>query len=162
MSFVFQGFVYFCQLVPIFLLWTLTGYLAHRIAHLQFNYNLFRYFHLAHHTEVYPKSSNIPSWFNFLWVWEKWRMTGDAMMTETIPALLITYYLPRYGLPILVFHYFYEIFLSDGILDHNENIKGPITKVFAIGEYHLKHHKRINGNYGIYITLWDYVFGTNY
>lgn len=151
---------YLSNLFIIFILWTLNGYWAHRIAHMDFKYNLIRYFHLAHHTEVYPKTSFGIKWYNLLWVWDLWKLTPDAILTETLQAIILSYYWPKYGLPILAFHYVYEIFFADSWIDHNPNIKGPITKVFAIGEYHLKHHKKIDGNYGIYITLWDYLFGT--
>jgi sterol desaturase/sphingolipid hydroxylase (fatty acid hydroxylase superfamily) len=145
-----------------FLIWTFFSYWLHRISHINSKYNPFFRLHMKHHTKVYPSKnfSIIPKWYNFLFFFGTIKETLDIWVIFELPLFVISYFSPSNGIPLLVFHYFYEIFLSDEILDHNVNIKGKITKIFAIGEFHLNHHHKVNKNFGFFVCLWDYVFGT--
>ena len=84
------------------------------------------------------------------------------MIGETLPAFLIYYFISQYyGLIILIFHYFYEIIATDAILEHNPYISSKyITRFFAIGQFHLQHHRNTQKNFSFIFTFWDYVFGT--
>ena len=68
--------------------------------------------------------------------------------------LFIIYYDSNCGYPIFIFHYIYEL------LEHNTSLSGKITKYFAVGQFHLEHHRKANTNFGFTITLWDHLFGT--
>jgi sterol desaturase/sphingolipid hydroxylase (fatty acid hydroxylase superfamily) len=86
--------------------------------------------------------------------------TVDVLVTITIPAIIVYFIYPPVGIYILIFHYLYEVFFSEGVLDHNPAIKGRITAIFAWGDYHLSHHKNWNCNYGLLLTCWDHLFNT--
>jgi sterol desaturase/sphingolipid hydroxylase (fatty acid hydroxylase superfamily) len=57
-------------------------------------------------------------------------------------------------------HYVYEVLLSDARFDHNPDLQGPITRVFACGSYHLEHHRDPTRHFGLILTLWDHLLST--
>jgi sterol desaturase/sphingolipid hydroxylase (fatty acid hydroxylase superfamily) len=147
--------------ISLFLLWTLLVYLMHRLSHLKHKRNILRKIHFHHHNINYWQGDKIFKWYYLLFYFGSFYATLDILISLTLPALLVYLIYPPVGIYILLFHYLYEVFFSEGLLDHNPNIKGGITKVFAWGQYHLIHHKFLKFNFGLMITLWDYVFGTN-
>jgi len=146
------------------LAWTFMTYWLHRLSHVSHPKNPLWQLHRAHHRVAYlgePTGSKIPKIGQFfLWL-GTWRASLDVILAMTLPALAIAVLFPRYGIPLLVFHYFYEIFASEHALDHNPQIKGRIVKYFAWGDFHLFHHMAPKNNFGLVITLWDRVFGTD-
>jgi len=151
-------------MAAVFLVWTFAIYWLHRISHLTHPYNPLWQVHRAHHKIPYlsePSGSKFPRIGQFfLWL-GSWRASLDVILVMTLPALLIALAIPRYGIPLLVFHYVYELFCSEYALDHNPRIKGDIVKYFAWGDFHLFHHTASKNNFGLVITLWDRVFGTS-
>jgi sterol desaturase/sphingolipid hydroxylase (fatty acid hydroxylase superfamily) len=147
-----------------FLLWTLAIYWIHRLSHIHSRRNPLWRVHVAHHQINYLGSLDpidpLPKYLKYLFWFGSWKTTLDVVMVLTLPLVAIACFVPQYGILLLILHYFYEVFLSEGTLDHNPRIKGPVTKVFAWGHYHLLHHKNLKVNYGLLITLWDVVFGT--
>ncbi|MEM9304566.1 MAG: sterol desaturase family protein [Pseudomonadota bacterium] len=146
-----------------FLLWTFCMYWLHRWSHIAKPGNLLWKIHVAHHQIPYlsratPDVRPTPGQFVF-WL-GGWRESLDVIVVMTLPLVLITLAFPQYGLPLLVFHYFYEVFLSEGLLDHNPRVKGPVTRYFAWGHFHLFHHINLKVNYGLIVTWWDHLFGT--
>jgi sterol desaturase/sphingolipid hydroxylase (fatty acid hydroxylase superfamily) len=101
----------------------------------------------------------LPSLQNFFWYFESPIETLNVLI-YTVGLAMVVYIDPTYGWPLIPFNYIYEIFLADGVLDHNPKITGRITKFLAIGAFHLRHHKKPDCNYAQYITFWDKVFGT--
>ena len=81
--------------------------------------------------------------------------TLEIIVGETLPALLIWWFDPQCGVPLLIFHYVYEILATDALLEHNPDIRAPIwVRNFAVGQFHLEHHRRPTTNFGFTITLW--------
>lgn len=150
------------QFIAFFLLWTLIVYWMHRLAHIRIWYNFLYYFHLAHHKINYFRQSNLKfKWYYLFFYFGSLRASLDVICMLTIPAFIVYFIYPKIGIYILIFHYIYEVFFSEGLLDHNSNITGTSTKLFAWGKYHLVHHKKWNYNFSLMITLWDWVFKTN-
>jgi len=148
------------SLILLFLLWTLCIYFMHRIAHIKHRLNFLHTIHLNHHRINYWKEGYRFRWYYLFFYFGSIYASLDVFFMLTVPALFVFLIYPKVGIYILLFHYFYEVFLSEGILDHNPKIKGKITKFFAWGDYHLTHHKNWKKNYSLIITLWDYVFRT--
>ncbi|MGQ4665510.1 sterol desaturase family protein [Metabacillus halosaccharovorans] len=147
------------KLVIYFLIWSLYSYVIHRIAHIPSKKNPLLKIHLVHHRVKYDDSF-LPEWPNFFFWFGSWRASLDVWITLTLPVVIIAIIDPVPGVILLVFHYFYEVFLAGNVVDHNPNIKGKITRYFAIGQYHVRHHEVYRANYGFFITLWDRLFGT--
>jgi sterol desaturase/sphingolipid hydroxylase (fatty acid hydroxylase superfamily) len=146
------------------LVWTFTSYWLHRISHISHSKNPLWHIHRAHHKIPYlgePTGSIFPRIGQFFMWLGTWRTSLDVIIVLTIPAVIIAIVAPRYGIPILIFHYFYEVFCSEYALDHNPRIKGFVTKIFAWGDFHLYHHMSPKNNFGLIITFWDRVFGTS-
>jgi sterol desaturase/sphingolipid hydroxylase (fatty acid hydroxylase superfamily) len=99
-------------------------------------------------------------WHHFLLCFGSVSETLDIWFTLTLPLLVISLVLPVQGAALLVFHYLYEIFCSDSQLDHNPSLSGPLTRVFAWGEYHLRHHSNPSRNFGLILTFWDRMFAS--
>ena len=85
----------------------------------------------------------------------------DVYLAFTLPLMILTIFDPIPGVILLVFHYFYELFLSRNVLDHNPKITGKITRFMSIGSFHLKHHSNVRCNFSFFITFWDYLFRTD-
>ena len=146
-----------------FLSWTLMTYWLHRLAHIHSHKNPLWRLHRAHHKVPYlsaPTGSIWPKPGQFVLWLGNWRTSLDVIVLMTVPAILITLVFPRYGIPLLIFHYFYELFCSEYALDHNPKISGTVTKYFAWGDFHLYHHIAPKRNFGLMVTFWDRVFGT--
>ena len=154
---VMRGIILFVLAV---LLWTGMAYIIHRLAHWRGSCSILYRLHAVHHGPRYAGGSGQLRWHHFLLCFGSPAETLDIWITLTLPALLICLVLPMQGLLLFMFHYFYEIFCSDGQLDHNPNLSGPITRTFAWGDYHLRHHRDPSRNYGLILTVWDYVFST--
>ena len=146
----------------IFMAWTFSMYWLHRLSHIHSKYNPLWKIHTSHHKVPYiPFQGKVKMCWSQLIFWHgTWQATMDIYMVATAPIVILTIAFPSYGWPVLLFHFFYEVFLSGLALDHNIRITGPITRFFAWGNYHLYHHVELNKNYGLVITFWDYVFGS--
>jgi sterol desaturase/sphingolipid hydroxylase (fatty acid hydroxylase superfamily) len=153
--------IFAIKLFGYFLLWTLWSYAIHALAHskLRRRFNLVKLVHVKHHAYDYG-ASKWPPWHDYLFWFGDWRSSMDIYIMFTIPLIVLTIFDPAYGGTLLGFHYFYELFLARNVLDHNPDITGPITKVLAIGNYHLGHHREVHCNFSFFFTFWDHVFGT--
>lgn len=143
-----------------FILWTLYSYTIHRIAHIPSKKNPLYKVHHVHHRVKYDPAKSLPELSNYFFWFGSWYASLDVWITFTLPLVILVIIDPVPGIVLLVIHYLYEVFLSGNVIDHNPNIKGKITRIFAVGEYHLHHHKVYRKNYAFFITLWDHVFGT--
>ena len=157
------GLSYLLGILLTFLVWTLCLYVMHRLSHIPHKYNPLWQLHRAHHRIPYlstPSGSVWPQFGQFfLWL-GNWRASLDVIVSMTLPAIALAIAVPKYGVPVLVLHYFYEIFLSEYALDHNPRIQGAVTRYWACGDYHLHHHAHPARNFGLMLTLWDRVFGS--
>jgi sterol desaturase/sphingolipid hydroxylase (fatty acid hydroxylase superfamily) len=112
-------------------------------------------------SELTKKEHRWPKLLYFCFWFENLRETLEILLGETLPAMLIYYMDPECGLPLLVFHYIYEIIATDALLEHNPDIdQEEIVSTLAVGQFHLEHHRNPGVNFGFTITLWDHVFGT--
>jgi sterol desaturase/sphingolipid hydroxylase (fatty acid hydroxylase superfamily) len=144
----------------VLLLWTLTVYGVHFLAHRKFKYNIFNYLHRAHHQVDYRNGGSKFRWQFLYWNFGDIRVTLDLLVMITMPLLILTWLFPSQGIILLVLHYCDEVFLSETLLDHNPKVKGNFNKFWVWGEYHLKHHKNPRKNLSFVFTFWDKLFGT--
>lgn len=158
----FQLIQFVASVFAVFLLWTCIIYWLHRISHIKHVRNPLWIIHRAHHRLPYfssaPRYAPSPGQF-FFWL-GNWKESLDVILVMTIPLILLTIAFPSQGACLLVFHYLYEVFLSESVLDHNPYLKGPWTRFFAWGSFHLVHHVQLQKNFCLMITLWDHVFGS--
>ena len=154
------AFDWLLRLILALVVWLGLAYGVHRISHLPGSWNRLNLWHRLHHAETYLQQSRIFHWHHALLCFGSIEETLDIWFTLTLPALLICLLFPAQGWALLLFHYFYEILLSDQRLDHNPKICGPLTKIFAWGQFHLSHHANQHRNFGLILTFWDYIFFT--
>jgi sterol desaturase/sphingolipid hydroxylase (fatty acid hydroxylase superfamily) len=142
------------------LLWLGLAYGIHRLAHWPARWNRLQRWHASHHSPQYFRRTQRLRWHHLLLCFGSPAETLDIWVTLTLPALLICLIWPTQGSVLFAFHYVYEILCSDARLDHNPGLQGPLTRVFAWGDYHLRHHSNPSCNYGLILTLWDRLFAT--
>jgi sterol desaturase/sphingolipid hydroxylase (fatty acid hydroxylase superfamily) len=154
---------WFLQLLVALLAWLGLAYAIHRLAHWALPGNQLYLWHRAHHTLYYMQTGRQRSFHysNLLFFFGSIQESLDIWITLTLPLLLVTVVWPKQGLVLLIFHYLYEIFLSDSRLDHNPCIGGSITEFFAWGTYHIGHHSNPSTNFGLILTFWDRIFKTS-
>lgn len=141
--------------------WLGLAYGIHRLAHWSRPWNRLHLWHRAHHAPSYLEEPRRFRWHHALLCFGSVPETLDIWVTLTLPLLLVALLLPQQGALLLLFHYVYEILFSDQRLDHNPRIRGPLTRVFAWGQYHLHHHADPRRNFGLILTVWDHVFATD-
>lgn len=140
--------------------WLGLAYGIHRLAHWPARWNRLQRLHAVHHAPAYFSRARTLRWHHFLLCFGSPAETLDIWITLTLPALLVCLAFPAQGPLLLVLHYAYEIVCSDQLLDHNPDLVGPITRLFAWGDYHLRHHRNPSRNFGLILTVWDHTFGT--
>lgn len=154
----------FYVFIEMFLVWSLCAYALHRAGHVAHRSNVLFRIHMAHHRTAYPGHIRprdcLPAPANFLLWFGSLQASADVWITLVLPALVLTALQPMEGKYLLLLVYLYEVFCSELLLDHNPALCGPLTRLFAWGDYHLQHHHHAKTNYGLYITLWDTVFWT--
>lgn len=138
--------------VFIFLLWTFVVYWMHRLAH---ELPFAREYHLDHHSQVTDNTIQGLSWKNtFLW-FDSWNSTVDQWITEVIPTILISAITGHWWLTLA--YYIWAAFIQESV-EHNDKIN--LYPWITSGKWHLIHHDDPTKNYGVFIPLWDIVFGT--
>lgn len=138
------------EFISLFLLWTLMIYCNHRLAHVLPFYHL----HDEHHRLVAADSEPGPNWKNYFLYLDNWKVTLDNWIIEVIPTLIFSY-LTGYWI-FSIIHYIWTAFLQEH-LEHD--VKFDLYP-FTSGKWHMNHHSRYNCNYGLFIPLWDKIFGT--
>jgi hypothetical protein len=131
------------------LLWPGMAYGIHRLAHWCTPWNLPHHLHAAHRQSGCLRRARRLRWHHFLLCFSSVSETLDVWFTLTLPLLAISLVLTVQGAILLVFQYLYEIFCIDSQLDHNPSHSGPLTRVFAWGEYHLHHHSNPSHKFGL-------------
>lgn len=144
----------------VILLWTLLYYILHRVAHIRHKHNWLHKLHIIHHRTDYRNGGSHFKPQFLLFYFGDVRGTLDTLCMMTLPLIVITFVFPQQGLWVLLWHYINEVFLAERILEHNPRLFGRLTRVFAWGTFHLKHHKNPKTNFGLLITLWDNLFST--
>lgn len=137
------------MIVVYFLLWTLTLYWIHRVAHIA---PLLKKYHMSHHSYILQNDVSW-HWSNLFLYNDNRKSTIDLWMTEVIPTLIFSFLSGQYWISLL--YYIWAAFIQETI-EHNKNFNLPLL---TSGKWHLIHH-RSNSNYGLFIPLWDLVFNT--
>ena len=137
-----------------FLLDTLYQYFIHRFAHWKHPYNVLYHIHRTHHQiplnklkefdtvtieDFYINSKNI------------WNLFDDFIFHSNL--VLFYFYDPNITIILAIYSWLYERYAPE----HDDEINNSI---FAVGKFHMQHHKKTNKNYSVVLTVWDYVFGT--
>ncbi len=147
------------ELLYWFIIWSFVVYFLHYLAHTKY-IPLLNKIHSYHHKINYFSPKNQKWNWKILFLYYGWIYeTLDVWIIVTIPLLIIVFWLWWNSIYLILFHYLYEVFLNLK-LDHNPNLKWKITKFFAIGSFHMKHHLDPFCNYWLFITFWDYLFNT--
>jgi len=138
------------EFVILFFLWTLLIYCNHRLAHILPFYRL----HDEHHKLVSENAEPGPNWKNYFLYLDNWKVTTDTWLIEVIPTLIFSYVTGYWIFSLL--HYIWTAFLQER-LEHNINLD---LYPFTSGKWHMNHHTIYNCNYGLFIPIWDRLFGT--
>lgn len=138
------------EFVCYFLLWTFMLYWIHRIGH---KVPVIRKFHSIHHGYI---NSTITGWhWNNLFLFnDNWPSTIDLWITEVVPTIIFSWLTGQWW--IAAFYYIWAAFLQEE-LEHRRNLNIPLL---TCGEWHLKHHRRSDKNFGLFFPLWDKLFKT--
>lgn len=146
------GWVYFgISILLALLIHDAYFYLTHRLMH---HARLFRLFHLTHH-----KSTNPSPWAAFAFNPLEAVVEGSVII---VIALLI----PIHQLAILAFLFIMTVFNVIGHLGYKIYpqwlVQSRLGKWLNTSTNHNMHHKFFKGNYGLYLRVWDEVFGTTH
>lgn len=138
------------EVVGVFIIWTFVLYWTHRLGH---TLPVVKYFHFKHHYFIKHNHTKW-HWSNLLLFNDTWECTIDLWLTEIIPTLILAYI---FNSPWLFVCYYVWASLFQERYEHNKDINVyPITS----GQWHLTHHKTGRYNYGIFLPVWDKLFGT--
>jgi sterol desaturase/sphingolipid hydroxylase (fatty acid hydroxylase superfamily) len=127
-------------------------YVMHRGAHV---IPIIKQIHHGHHRHI---SKNLPPkwhWSNLFIYQDNMISTVDVWITEMIPTIIFCYITNQWY--ILLFYYIWSAFIQESI-EHNP--KFDIYPYLMSGRVHLIHHKESKYNYGLFIPIWDKLFGT--
>ncbi|EHQ25885.1 sterol desaturase family protein [Mucilaginibacter paludis] len=126
-------------------------YWMHRLLH---HPKLFRYTHLLHHKSTNPTPFASYS-FHFIEAW-----------TEGAVLLLIVFIIPVHVIAIALFTVLGFIINVYGHLGYEivprRFRSSPLFSFFNTSVHHNLHHKKFNGNYGLYFRVWDRLMGTEH
>ncbi len=153
------------KFIGVYLIWNCNAYFMHRLGHLRSKYNIFYKIHIAHHKRKYNAKSHVenvkitPATF-VLW-FGTFKETIDVWIVLFIPAVILAFIFGGSAWLLVFLVYFYEVFLSEGRLDHNPYLVNKfILKYFAWGQQHLEHHRDVAVNFGFHFMLYDFLFRT--
>lgn len=135
-----------------FIVWTLLMYWMHRFAHVIPG---LKDLHFAHHRYI---SSNPPPqwhWSNLFIFQDNWTSTAEVLVFEFVPTAIFCWFTGDWW--ILIFYYCWSAAIQEHI-EHNP--KFNIYPWLTSGQWHLLHHARGTGNYGLFTPVWDLLFGT--
>ena len=124
-------------------------YWVHRLMH---HPKLYREVHLIHHKSTNPSP------------WTAYAFHPLEGLIESLIAPLIAFTLPvhisAFGL-FFLFQIIYNVYGHLGFELYPKNFhKTFIGKWINTSTAHNLHHKRFNGNYGLYFLFWDRIMGT--
>lgn len=139
------------MLIVYFFSWTFVLYWIHRLGH---KTPFVKKWHWDHHSFIVKNGAQGWHWNNLFLFNDTWTSTLDLYVTEVIPTLLFSWITGQWW--IAVFYYIWAAFFQER-LEHNKNIDVP---VFTSGRWHLIHHRQSNKNYGLFLPVWDILFGT--
>jgi sterol desaturase/sphingolipid hydroxylase (fatty acid hydroxylase superfamily) len=133
-----------------FLFWTCLLYWLHRGVH---HVPVLKDFHMDHH-KVVNKGGMGWHWSNLFLFNDTWKSTVDLWITEVVPTLVFSAVTGEWW--IAVFYYVWAAFIQEGV-EHNPDFD---ILWLTSGKWHMAHHRRSRYNFGVFIPLWDILFGT--
>lgn len=142
------------QYVLAFLGWTLMIYVMHVAMHYV---PVLKDIHWDHHKYITDNDGTKWSWNNLLLYNDTWLSTADLWITEVIPTLVFCWITGHWW--IALFYYVWAAFVQEQV-EHNKKVN--LYPLLTTGRWHLVHHKHPNKNYGLFLPIWDKLFGTDY
>ena len=143
--------------ISVFIIWTLYLYLIHRIIHsigLHFFPIAFSA-HSDHHKYINTNKQTTWHWNNLFLFNDTWMSTLDLWITEVIPTLIFSFITGEWW--VSVFYYFWAALVQE-VIEHNP--KFDLYPFLTSGKWHLIHHHNTSVNYGLFLPIWDILFGT--
>ncbi|PWT75913.1 MAG: sterol desaturase [Bacteroidetes bacterium] len=145
-----HGWFYFFLAFPLmFFIHDAYFYWMHRLMH---HKKLFKLFHLVHH-----KSTNPSPWAAYAF-----HPLEAVVEAGILPVFVFT--LPIHPLHLLIFFFMMIAYNVYGHLGYELYPKGFNKHWFGkwinTSISHNQHHQFFRGNYGLYTTIWDRMFGT--
>jgi hypothetical protein len=95
------------------------------------------------------------NWKNAFLFFDTWNSTIDQWLTEVIPTIIISAITGHWWL--LIAYYVWAGFIQEAV-EHNKRIN--LYPFLTSGKWHLIHHEYATKNYGVFVPIWDLVFGT--
>jgi sterol desaturase/sphingolipid hydroxylase (fatty acid hydroxylase superfamily) len=135
-----------------FLAWTFYLYWIHRVCH---KVPFVKTAHQDHHKFINLHGKTSWHWNNLLLFNDTWTSTIDLWITEVMPTLLFSYITGHWWLS--VFYYLWAALIQE-VVEHNP--KFNLYPVLTSGKWHLVHHRDSTKNFGLFIPVWDILFGT--
>lgn len=143
--------------ISVFISWTLYLYLIHRVIHsigLRFFPVAFNA-HADHHRYINTNKQTTWHWNNLFLFNDTWMSTLDLWITEVVPTLIFSLITGEWW--VSVFYYVWAALIQE-IIEHNP--KFDLYPFLTSGKWHLIHHYNTSVNYGLFIPVWDILFGT--
>jgi sterol desaturase/sphingolipid hydroxylase (fatty acid hydroxylase superfamily) len=126
-------------------------YFTHRFMHLS---PVYKYVHKVHHESVDTTPFTAFS-FHFL-----------ESIVEYGITFVVIFTIPSHFYSLLIFQILQTAFNVAGHMGYEFYPSGwtrfPFLKFKTTGTHHNMHHAKFNGNYGLYFTWWDKIFGTEF
>lgn len=140
-----------------FLLWTLMIYWVHRLGH---RLPIISAFHRDHHRFISRRLKNNQKpnnwhWSNIFLFNDNRNSTVDLWLTEVVPTIIFSWITGQWW--ILLFYYIWAAFIQERV-EHNPDF--DLYPFLTSGQSHLLHHKQPDKNYGLFLPVWDIIFGT--
>lgn len=135
-----------------FLTWTFVLYWIHRIGH---KTPFVKEAHRDHHKFININGKTTWHWNNLFLFNDTWTSTADLWVTEVIPTAIFSWITGHWWLS--VFYYLWAALIQE-MVEHNP--KFDVFPFLTSGRWHLVHHKDSTRNYGLFLPVWDLLFGT--
>lgn len=135
-----------------FLTWTFYLYWVHRAVH---QTPFVKTAHLDHHKFININGKTSWHWNNLFLFNDTWTSTVDLWVTEVIPTLVFSYVTGQWW--ISIFYYLWAALIQE-VIEHNP--KFNLYPLLTSGKWHLIHHRDSTKNFGLFIPVWDMLFGT--
>lgn len=135
-----------------FLTWTFVLYWIHRVGH---KTPIVKDAHRDHHKFININGKTTWHWNNLFLFNDTWTSTADLWITEVIPTVIFSWITGHWWLS--VFYYLWAALIQE-VVEHNP--KFDMYPFLTSGRWHLVHHRDSTRNYGLFLPVWDLLFGT--
>lgn len=123
-----------------------THYLVHHLPAV-------RAIHWDHHEFVSAYGLDEWHWTNLLLLGQTWKSSLDMWIVDVVPTLIFCWLTGQWWIAGL--YYVWGAFLQERWEHSQLNLPFLTT-----GKWHLKHHGDPTKNYGLFLPVWDWMFGT--